>query len=159
MHAEESTQKSSCRRHRFGLGLLFLLAGLIGCGSGTNVVPFSPAEQGLSKIALAYLDAHSRLGHGPKNAEELKPSLKDFGNPDELLVSPNDGQPYVIVWGVDPTRGGPTEYKGMWQILAYERQGTSGRRAVTDIRGRPMNVPEEDFSKLTFVGRHKPSTN
>lgn len=144
-------------RRWFVLGLTLLLAGLAGCGSGPKVIPFSQSEKTLSSIALAYMEAHSRLGHGPKNAEELKPFLKDFGNPDELLVSPNDGQPYVIVWGVDPTRGGPTEYQGMWQILAYERKGTGGARAITDIRGRPMRVPEEDIPKLTFAGRHKPS--
>lgn len=138
---------------------LLLLAGLSGCGTGPHVVPLSKAEQALTFVALAYGEAHSRLGHGPKDAEELKPFLKEFGNPDELLVSPNDGQPFVVVWGVNPTRGGPTEYKQMFPILAYEQKGTSGKRALTDIRGRPMTVPEKDFPKLTFVGGHKPSLN
>jgi hypothetical protein len=47
----------------------------------------------------------------------------------------------------------------MFPILAYERKGTGGQRALTDIRGRPLTVPEGDFPKLTFVGRHKPSLN
>src|SRR5262249_53862870 len=140
-----------------GLGLTVLLAGLAGCGSGTKVVPLSDSEKKLSSIALAYNEAHTKLGHGPKNAEELKPFLKEFGDPDDLLVSPNDGQPYVIVWGADPSRGGPTAYKGMWQIIAYERKGAGGKRAVTDIRGRPLTIPEEDFAQLTFVQGHKPS--
>src|SRR5262249_28352707 len=110
-------------------------------------------------IALAFGDAHSRLGRSPKNAEDLKPFLKEFGNPEELLVSPNDGQPYVVVWGANPTRGGPTDYQGMFPILAYERKGAGGKRAVTDIRGRPLTVPEADLSKLTFAGGHKPSAN
>jgi hypothetical protein len=139
------------------VGVVLLLCSFTGCGSGPKVIPFSQAEKTLSSIALAYMEAHARLGHGPKNADELKPFLKDFGNPEELLVSPNDGQPYVIVWGVDPTRGGPTEYQGMWPILAYERKGAGGARAITDIRGRPMRVPEADFPKLTFAGRHKPT--
>jgi len=63
-----------------------------------------------------------------------------------------------VIWGgVDPTQGGPTDYQGMWQIIAYEKTGAGGKRAVTDIRGRPMTVPDEDFSKLRFVGRHKPT--
>jgi hypothetical protein len=117
------------------------------------------AEQALTFVALAYSEAFSRLGRGPKDAEELKPFLKEFGNPDELLISPNDGQPYVIVWGANPTRGGPTEYQQMFPILAYESAGTGGKRALTDIRGRPLTVPNEDFSKLTFVAGHKPSVN
>jgi hypothetical protein len=138
---------------------MVLLASLTGCGSsGVKVVPLSDSEKKLTHVALAYLDAHSRLGHAPKNAEELKPFLKVFGDPDDLLISPNDGQPYVVVWGANPA-GGPTEYKGMFPILAYEQKGTGGKRAVTDIRGRPLTVPEEDFQKLTFVGRHKPAAN
>jgi hypothetical protein len=138
---------------------LLLLVGLTGCGSQPHVVPFSQAEKNLTHIALAYSDAHAQLGRPPKSVEDLKSSLKEFGNPDELLVSPNDGQPYVIIWGADPSRGGPTPYQGMWQILAYEQKGVGGSRAVTDVRGRPMRVPDEDFPKLTFVRGHKPSLN
>jgi hypothetical protein len=129
---------------------------LAGCGSGPKVLPLSNAELHLAHVAAAYSEAQDQLGHPPKNAEEIKPYLKEFGNPDELLVSPNDGQPYVIIWGVDMSRGGPTDYKGMWAILAYEQKGSGGKRIVTDTRGRPLTVPEEDFSKLTFAGRHKP---
>jgi hypothetical protein len=137
---------------------LALLVALAGCGSDTDVVKFSNAEQELTCVAMAYGDAHSKLGRGPKDAEELKPFLKTFGDPDDLLVSPNDGQPYVIVWGVDPSRGGPTDYKQMFPILAYEAAGSKGKRAVTDVRGRPMLIPSEDFSKLTFGGRHRPAS-
>jgi hypothetical protein len=159
MHLEGSIRKIVGHPRRLRLGLLLLLAGLTGCGSGVKVVPLSKAEKALSVIAMAYGEAHSRLGRGPKNADELKPFLKEFGDPEELLISPNDGQAYVVVWGVDPTRGGPTEYQQMFPILAYERKGTGGQRALTDIRGRPLTVPEGDFPKLTFVGRHKPSLN
>jgi hypothetical protein len=158
MHVEGAARKLIGRLRWLLPGLTVLLAGLTGCKSKVDVVSLSQSEQNLTHIALAYKDAHTKLDRPPKNVEELKPLLKDFGNPEELLVSPNDGQPYVIVWGADPTRGGPTEYKGMFPILAYEQKGSGGRRAVTDIRGRPMTVPEEDFAKLTFVRGHKPSS-
>jgi hypothetical protein len=144
---------------RLLLGLPFLLAGLAGCGPRTHVVPLSQAEKDLSSVVMAYRDAHAQLGRAPKSADELKPFLAEFGNPDALLTSPNDGQPYVVIWGADPTQGGPTEYQGMWPILAYESKGTGGQRAVSDIRGRPLSVPEADFQKLTFAGRHKPDPN
>jgi hypothetical protein len=137
-----------------------LLAAAAGCWSSEpNVVPLSNSEKNLSRIATAYIDAHEKLGRPPKSAEELKPSLKDAGTPEEVLISPNDGEPYVVIWGVDPSRGGPTDYQGMWQILAYEKKGKGGKRAVTDVRGRPMTVLDADFPKLTFAGRHKPSPN
>jgi hypothetical protein len=136
--------------------LLLLLILVTGCG-GPDVLPLSPVEKQLSQVAMAYGDAHGQLGRGPKNAEELKPFLKRFGDPDELLVSPNDGEPLVVIWEADPSRGGPTEYKGMFPILAYEKTGKGGKRAITDIRGRPMTIPEGDFSKLTFVRGRKPA--
>jgi hypothetical protein len=153
----EGTANNAARLGRWLLlAPILLLAGLTGCKSGPKVVPLSQSEKNLTAIALAYLEAHGQLGHGPNNAEELTPFLKELGSPEQLLTSPNDGQPYVVVWGQDPTRGGPTSYRQMWPILAYERKGSSGKRAVTDIRGRPLTIPEEDFSKLTFVGGHKP---
>jgi hypothetical protein len=154
-----TTRRARPHRRRVPLGLTALLVGLTGCGSGPKVVPLTDSEKKLTFIALAYNEAHSKLGHAPKNAEEIKPFLKEFGDADELLVSPNDRQPYVVVWGADPSRGGPTDYRGMWQIIAYEQKGAGGKRAVTDIRGRPLTVPEEDFPKLTFVRGHKPAAN
>src|SRR5262249_36269957 len=127
------------------LGLGLLLAGQTGCGSGAKVLSLTNCELTLAHVAIAYTQADSRLGHPPKSAAELKPYLKEFGNPDELLISPNDGQPFVIIWGVDTTRGGPTDYKGMWAILAYEQKGASGKRTVADTRGRPLTIPAEDF--------------
>jgi hypothetical protein len=132
-----------------------LLAAIAGCGEEVHVVPLTAAEQELTYVALAYTDAHERLGRGPKDADELKPYLKPFGDPEDLLVSPNDGEPYVVVWKANPV-GGPGEYMGMFPILAYEQKGTGGKRAVTDVRGRPLTVPEEDMEKLKFLRGHKP---
>jgi hypothetical protein len=142
------------------VGLPLWLVGLTGCGGcgpQVNVIPLTKAENALTKVAMAYTDATAKLDRPPKNADELKPFLKVFGDPEELLVSPNDGQPFVVVWGANPV-GGPTEYKGMWPILAYEQHGAAGKLAVTDIRGRPMTIPAEDLPKLKFIGRHKPAS-
>jgi hypothetical protein len=137
-----------------------LLVGLAGCfSSDPYVVPMTASEKNLTTIVVAYTDANEELGHAPKNVEELKPFLKKYGDPDQLLTSPNDHSPYVVIWGADPTRGGPTEYQQMWPILAYEHKGSGGKRAVADIRGHPLLVPEADMSKLTFAGGHKPSAD
>jgi len=40
---------------------------------------------------MAYIEAHSKLGRPPKSEDDLKPFLKEFGSPDELLVSPTTG--------------------------------------------------------------------
>ena len=136
--------------------MLFLPLGLAGCGQSRDVVPLADAEKSLMYVALAYSECYSKLGHGPKDADEIKPFLKEFGDPDQLLVSPNDGKPFVVIWGENPS-GGPTPYKQMFPILAYEHTGVGGMRVITDVRGMPMTIPAEDFSQLTFVGRHQPS--
>jgi hypothetical protein len=140
---------------RLLLGLCLLLLGG-GCSKSVEVVPLTAAEKALTTVAMAYMDAHQGLGRGPKDADELKPYLKTFGDPEQLLISPNDGEAFVIVWGADPGRGGPDEI-GMFPILAYERKGRGGRCAVTDIRGRPLTVAASDLAKLTFVRGHKPA--
>jgi len=154
------SQKCVCNSQRLAFGLVCVLVTMAGCSRSQDafVVKLTKSEENLKFIAMAFADANDEKGSPPKNSEDLTPFLKGFGNPEELLVSPNDGKPYVIVWGARPV-GGPTEYKGMFPILAYEAKGTGGQRAVTDIRGRPMTVSNEDFSKLTFVGRHKPAEN
>jgi hypothetical protein len=138
---------------------MVLLAGLVGCSAGVKVVPLSGSEENLKSIALAYMDAQESLHHPPKDAEELKPFLKKFGDPDKILTSPNDGEPYVVVWGADLSTGRPTSYKGMFPIFVYEKKGAGGQRAVGDTRGRPLTVPDEEFSQLTFIRGHKPSPN
>lgn len=143
-------------RRRCYLGFALLLAG---CSSGTYVVPLSSAEKNLGNIAMAYADFHEKYGRGPKDAEELKPFLSSFGKPEELLVSPNDGQPFVIVWNADPTRGRPLMPHNLWPILAYEKQGKGGKRAVADLRGATKLLGADDFAQLTFAGKHKPSNN
>ena len=72
-----------------------------------------------------------------------------------MRVSPNDGQPYVVMWGRDPTRGGPGPVKGMWSIVAHEQTGANGMRAVADMRGLATTVTDEEFAKLTFIRKRK----
>jgi hypothetical protein len=159
VRAPESAREVG-RRSLVRVMSILLLAGLTGCfSSEPYVVPMTDSEKNLTNIVVAYTDALEELHRPPKNAEELKPFLKKYGDPDQLLTSPNDHEPYVVIWGVNPTRGGPTEYQQMWPVLAYERKGSGGKRAIVDIRGHPMLVPEEDMSKLTFAGGHKPPLN
>lgn len=60
------------RSRWFQLALATLL-GLAGCGPSVHQVPMTDTEQRLANIVSAYLDAHGKLGHGPKDADELKP--------------------------------------------------------------------------------------
>ena len=131
--------------------LMLLGAGWAGC-SPKPVIVGSPTEsQNLIFIAQAYIDATGgTLGRPPKNLEELKPFLEDIGkvnkrSVDDILVSPNDGLPYAIVWGQPPGRS----------PIAYEQKGKDGKRKVINAQLMPWDVTEEGFSRLKLPPGNK----
>jgi hypothetical protein len=135
--------------------LMLATTGLAGC-SAKPVVMGSPAEkQNLLFIAQAYIDAaEGKLGRPPNNAEEFKSFLEEIGrinnrNADDILVSPNDGLPYVIVWGQAPGR----------YPIAYEQKGKEGKRLVIDSRLMPWSVTDEGFARLRLPPGHKPPSD
>jgi hypothetical protein len=121
-----------------------LTGGSGGCGKSGDTGPVKDTEH-LTAIRKAYLAATKRLGHRPKNLEELKPSLAAEGNPDELLVSPNDNLPYVIVFGADPRK----------HVIAYEQKGANGLRMAVDQNLLPRRLSPEEFETLSFPPGHK----
>ena len=139
---------------------LFVVAAVAAGGGGCSrsdpvVTPLPKAEQDLCSIAQAYREAFERTNKAPESFEELRPFLASFGNPDDMRVSPNDGQPYVVMWGADPTKGGGGPVKGMWSIIAHEQTGKNGLRAVADIRGLAATVTDEEFAQLRFIQKKK----
>jgi hypothetical protein len=130
--------------------LVFAGTGLAGCAP-QPVVHGSPKEyQNLIFIAQAYIDATAGKQGPPKNLDQLKPFLQDvvqgIRDPDDVLVSPNDGLPYAIVWG---------EKLGRYPI-AYEQKGKDGKRIVVDQRMLPWEVTDEQFARMKFPADHKP---
>ena len=135
-----------------------LLAGLAGCGgsSGPVVTPLPKAEQDLCLIAQAYCGLFEETGKAAESFDDLRPFLTARGrNPDDMRVSPNDGQPYVVMWGADPTRGGGGNPKGLTRIVAHEQTGAGGMRAVADTRGLAATVTGEEFAQLKFIEKRK----
>ncbi len=133
------------------------VAAALGClrSSDPVVTPIPKAEQDLCSIAQAYLAAYEEKNKPPESFDDLRPYLVGLGSPDDMKVSPNDGQPYVVLWGCDPTRGGPGPVRGMWTIVAHEQTGKDGRRAVADTRGLATTVTDEEFARLKFITKRK----
>jgi hypothetical protein len=133
------------------------VAAALGCGRSSDpvVTPIPKAEQDLCTIAQAYVAAFEEKNKPPESFDDLRRYLAGFGNPDDMRLSPNDGQPYVVMWGCDPTRGGAGPVRGMWSIVAHEQTGKDGRRAVADTRGLATTVTDEEFAKLKFIGKRK----
>ena len=124
--------------------------------SGPVVTPLPKAEQDLCLIAQAYCGLFEETGKAAESFDDLRPFLTARGrNPDDMRVSPNDGQPYMVMWGADPTRGGGGNPKGLTRVVAHEQTGTGGVRAVADTRGLAATVTGEEFAQLKFIEKRK----
>jgi hypothetical protein len=124
--------------------LVIVMAG--GCGERAPTQAGASQEtEHLTAIRKAYVAATARLGRPPKDLEELKPSLAAEGNVADLLVSPNDGLPFVIVFGADHRK----------HVIAYEQKGVDGVRLVVDQTQLPRRVTQEQFNMLSFPPGYK----
>jgi hypothetical protein len=137
-------------------GLLAALVslGLGGCGPPAPNPLHVSAYHNLSTINGAYLKAIKKLGHPPKKREDLVPFLEEFGDPDEILKSPSDGQPYVIVWGLDVMR---LQERGVPTVVAFEKNGKDGKRYYCNGLV-VLQVNDEEFRKLPIPAAFKSSS-
>ncbi|HXG13354.1 MAG TPA: hypothetical protein VNK04_26590 [Gemmataceae bacterium] len=135
------------------LGFVALL--VVGCGSSPPTYDAKTIEAAnqFGKVAAAYKEAYQKIRR-PPTADDLKPFLKKYGDPDALLTSPLDGKPLVIVPGPPPDAP-PAE--GEQPIIAYEQTGVNGRRMTVDSRGTVVFFSDAEFAKIKFAGGHKPA--
>lgn len=125
----------------------------LGCGSKPTPKPIVEKKEGdnLSHIVGAYEEANKKLGRPPQSADEIKPYLETYGDPERLLISPNDKLPYVILWGVDLlNKKAQGEYLTS-PILAHEAKGKTGIRQCIDIFGSLQSLDDAGFAKITFA--------
>ena len=80
----------------------------------------------------------------------MRQSLTE-GDPDEILRSPRDGEPFVICYDVDVL--GALEWAQSTPVLAYERRG-DGSRWVLSIPGGIFLLDEEEFQQASFPPGH-----
>ncbi len=133
-------------RFSFALGIC---AGAIVAASGCsrpNAKNAPESPQNLRAIFDAYSEATKQLKRPPANLDELTPHLKDVGEIDKVLRSPDDGQKYVILWGAEP-------HASQAEVLAYEKIGKNGRRYV--LRGHVVFWhSDEEFKMVHFPAGH-----
>src|SRR5207247_3067413 len=91
---------------------------------GTRVIVRETSDHvgdNLVTLNRIYMAAQRNLGRPARNVEDLRAAAKEYGDLDHLLISPNDGQPYAIVWGVDLGNApNPT------MVVAHEKVGAGG---------------------------------
>jgi len=135
----------------------FLCLAVAGCGpSGGVDGPVDASRQNLQKIGVAYAQATTRLKRPPKNLSDLLPSLKEQGEPAEILRSPDDGEEYVILWGVD-FRWPPPGQRDPSVVLAYEKRGKAGKRHVLRLPTRVVLMTDDELKKTEFPPGHQPA--
>jgi hypothetical protein len=131
---------------------LFTLCSLLclgACAPPGKVQKHDP--KALSEISVAYLKATTALNRPPKEASELKPYLEAGKEVEQLLTSPNDNKPFVILWGTDPRTG--MSLKPL--VIGYEKTGLGGVRCVFTAMG-VMLMEDADFTQANFPPGHKP---
>lgn len=155
---------SECLRRRFlrldiGCGLPFLMLTMlvaVGCGGGSpQTVPIQvdPTRQQLERLGTAYLLTTARLNRPPAKLDELLPALKPLGPTEQTLRSLNDGQEFVIVWGVE-LRQMKAEGNNV-PVVAFEKTGKQGQRYVLRGRDIVLQMGDAELRGSTFPAGYK----
>lgn len=133
---------------------LAVCASFGGCSPSEVVVhaKVDPAQENLMRIGAAYQRYNTEFAKPPTSADQIKRFLKEFGNPDEMLRSPRDGQPYVICWGTDLAV--PPKWAKSTPVLAYEKQGAQGKRYVMTTLRSVTLMTDKEFQQASFPPGH-----
>ena len=154
----------------FNLNLFLLLissACLIGCdGQSARNADFvkKANDSNIKKVASAYQLFASRFANtGPKSKEELVEFLKttesiqknlgligiDVNSLDEIFVSENDGEEFVIRWGEFMN---PDETRAK-EPFVFEKVGTDGMRLVMISNRKILEVSDDDKYQKLLKGK------
>ena len=153
MPREVSSRSTFRRASLLALATVFIPL-LLACRPAEVITRIPPDEASLKGLATIYVYAAADLGRPPRSIEELQPIFKkaSIEDPTSMLSSTRDGQPYVIIWGLDLAG----RYNGTDVPFAYEREGLDGVRLVINCSHQIEEVSEEDFAKLNWPEGHKP---
>jgi hypothetical protein len=143
-----------CPRQPFHFLLLGLVAGCSGSPREVNIT-MDKTQENLLHVGSAYSRYLESAKKPPTSTDHLKPYLKEFGNPDELLRSSRDGEPFVICWGVDLSAPPTWATQGSTPVIAYEKRGSGGQRYVLTTMRNAMLLSEEAFKQASFPPGHK----
>lgn len=124
---------------------------LLGCGSGDkpSTITTDPTIIALDKLGGAYI----RGTPPPKTKAELLSILKSCNHPKELLISPSDGQEFIIVYSV--------ELKGLkvtgaqLPIVAFEKTGKDGKRYALRGMNTVVQLTEAELKSSVFPEGYK----
>lgn len=125
------------------VGMAILVAG---CGPAEirRENKTDPTIPRLMTLGAAYITTTLKNGRPPAGPEDLRGMLPAA----EALVSPRDGAPFTIFWGVD-TRSSLAWAKSR-PILAHESRGVDGSRYVLTTAQTVELVTDEELRASSF---------
>jgi len=133
--------------------LVLALLTLAGCSRGGGERPLTPVEDRLVKIAKAYANANIQLKRAPKDIAEIRPYFDAAG--DDVTRSPNDGEEFVILWGVEYGKL-PPKREDPYTVAAYEKRGAGGKRYVLRIPTQIVLMTDEELAQAVFPPGYQP---
>ena len=136
--------------YQIKVALLLLTFFLIGCGGEKS----EPLTTDLTAIALDKIGRAYNMGiFPPKTKADLLAIFKFCSHPKELLISPNDGQEFIIVYDV--------ELKGLkvsgaqLPVVAFEKFGKDGKRYVLRGMNTIVQLTEAELKSSVFPEGYK----
>jgi hypothetical protein len=132
---------------------LALAVGLAGCSGKPSERKLSETEDRLLTFGKAYIQASAKLDRGPKNFDEVKPFLPANVSSD-LMRSANDGEEFVVLWGVDFNKLPPGS--DPYYVGAYEKTGSGSRRYVLRFPIGVVAMTHAELKAAQFPMGHSP---
>jgi hypothetical protein len=126
---------------------LALVCGLTGCAGSPAPPTLDASAQNLQVIYRAYKMTEIRTQHTPQKLADIAAHFGD-DDPDAVLTSPSDQEPYVIAWGTNTV-------KNQSALIAYERNGRDGKRFAINSRGHVLTLTEEEFKHAVPAAKLK----
>jgi hypothetical protein len=152
------TSHSLARLASFALVLSFFF--ITGCDS--TQPPSASSNNELKQLGSQFMDFFRAQGKTPTDEKEFKEfitanmtdvkrKLLGITDVEKLFVSPRDGKPFVIRYGMKMSSGIPTSGAGTvinGDVIAYESVGAGGFRHVTSSLNDLVDLSLEDLKKL-----------
>jgi hypothetical protein len=119
------------------------LAVFLGCEKKNPEIP-KPSLDRMQTIYATYVKVTDSLKRPPKDLDEFKRGLPSNVDAKDLLTSPHDGKPYVLVFNINPQA--PPQ-SALPPLLAYEQEGSGGMFDVVTTMG-VVRCTAEDLQKM-----------
>jgi hypothetical protein len=137
------------------LGILAaVVLSVVSCGPSEVVTQVPVDHARLQALVTVYAYACRDLQRPPEKFAELLPVCKQakIEKPRDYFTSTRDGQPYVIIWGLDLEH----RYLGAKVPLAYEDVGKEGKRLVVTCNREVQELAAAEIAQSEWPSGYEP---